>query len=135
MIHEGSPERRIAYIAALRDLADWLEATPDVPVGISDEHLQLSTHGTEEQRLQDMWDMAAVFGSAPVDPYGDGTHLEVGKQFGPVKYFVHFASEAFTNEYREQQRLGAEALAAKKAAEQVHVTGPVAALLIGGEGR
>jgi hypothetical protein len=131
MIYEGKPEQRIAYIAALRDLADWLEATPDVPVSTG-EYLQLSTHGTEEQRLQDMRDMAAVFESDPVDPYGDGTHLEVAKQFGPIRYFVHFARDAFTEEYHEQQRLGAEALAAKKAAEQVHVTGPVVDALLGG---
>jgi hypothetical protein len=82
--------------------------------------LQLSLCGTEEQRRRDMQDMGAVFGSEPVDPYGDGTHLEVARKFGPVKYFVHFASEAFTEEFNEQRRLGREALAAKKAAEQEH---------------
>jgi hypothetical protein len=133
MIYEGSSEQRIAYIAALRDLADWLEVTPDVPVPSFGHDLQLSLCGTEEQRRQDMRDAAAMFGSEPVDPYGDGTHLEVAKTFGPIKYFVHFASEAYTREYHEKERLGAEALAAKKAAVPPHVTGEGAALLIGGD--
>jgi hypothetical protein len=127
MIYQGNFEQRIAYITALRDLADWLEANPDVPVPSYGHDLQLSLCGTEEQRRQDMQDMGAVFGSAPVDPYGDGTHLEVAKQFGPIKYFVHFASEAFTEEYHEKERLGAEALAAKKAAEQEELVAEVSA--------
>ena len=132
MIYQGDSAQRTAYIRALRNLADWLEANPGIPVPSTRTDIQLSTHGTDEQCRQDLQDVAAAFGTEPFDPYDKGMHLQVAKQFGSIRYYVHFGAEAWTREFNEQQRLGKEAMAAKKAAVPVHVTGPVAELIVGG---
>lgn len=118
MIYQGDGAHRLAYIKGLRDLADWLEANEDVPVTSGTHALQISLYGTDEQQQQDLMDVAAAFGTAPVDSFGTGTHFEVGREFGPLKYFVNHSTAAWSADFREEQRLGKAAMAAQRAAER-----------------
>lgn len=80
---QREPDHRADLIAGLRDMADWLEANPDVPVGAHD-FVRL-------QYCADVYTGGIVASRAEVDrvavlldakPYRDGTHYGAEKDFG-----------------------------------------------------
>jgi hypothetical protein len=54
-----------------------------------------------------------------VEPFhsADGGHYEAALRFGPIRFFVLAITAEYMSDFQERQRLGREALAAKKAAE------------------
>lgn len=79
-----APDDRAAYVAGLRELADYLEATPDLPVP---DVSTVSYHprGTDEQGRAEVDRVAEVLGTAAESTAG-GDHYQVTRRFGPVEY-------------------------------------------------
>lgn len=115
--YQADDPSRAALIKGLRDFADYLEANPDIPASSASElSVQLSTHGTDAEKQQDIEDLAALMGVAPYW-YGRGeTHYQVGVKFGPVHFFGCAVMTDYSEEIHEIERLGREALEARKAA-------------------
>jgi len=77
------PDHRADLIAGLRDMANWLEANPDVPVGAHDfMRLQycadVYTASLDEARAE----VDRVAALLDAKPYRDGTHYGTEKDFG-----------------------------------------------------
>jgi len=83
----ATEQERVAYIAGMRALIDYLETHPDVPTP-SFEDIQLSTWGgTFAERAETVDEFAAQVGATP-DWFGSGeTHWKATIQFGPIRYF------------------------------------------------
>jgi hypothetical protein len=82
-IAEREPGHRTDLIAGLRNMASWLEANPDVPVGAHDfVRLQYcaGVYIGEIAASRAEVDRVAVLLDAK--PYRDGTHYGVEKDFG-----------------------------------------------------
>jgi len=108
---------REEFITGLRQLADFLTVNPTVPAPDLTVSIQLSADGRSDGERRAVVDRAALaMGVEPVDPYGLGEHWEAALCFGPVKYYVLAVDQRHMEDFREEQRLGREALAAKKAA-------------------
>lgn len=113
---------REEFITGLRQLADFLTVNPDVPVPSGRVDIQVSViHGSDEEKRAFVDRAALAMGAETFHPYGSGSHWEAGLRFGPVHLFAVAVTEAHMADYREETRLGAEALAAKKAAQALDV--------------
>jgi len=109
---------REELITGFRQLADFLSVNPDVPVPDMTVSIQITADGGSDDERRAFVDRAAsAMGVEPFDPYGRGEHWEAVLRFGPVKYYVLAIDQRHMADYEETQRLGKEALAAKKAAE------------------
>jgi hypothetical protein len=116
--YQADDRERAALIKGLRDCADWLEANPDIPATSAREiPVQLSAGGTDAEKQQDIEDLAALMEVAPYWFAGGQTHYQVGVRFGPVHFFGCAVMTEYSEEAHEVERLGREALAARKAAE------------------
>jgi hypothetical protein len=108
------------FITGLRDLADFLTVNPDVPVPAYRCQIQVSASGhcdTDDEKRSFVDRAALAMGAEPHDPYGDGEHWEAGLHFGPLYYFAIAITKAQMEDFREETRLGREALAARKSIE------------------
>lgn len=94
---EAPVDARAARIAGLRELADWLEANPDVPLG--ENQFTVTTWAwqilgdrpttSDDEQREAMHRVAALIGAEPVDGRPGGPHGRVEKQFaGGVTYEV-----------------------------------------------
>lgn len=100
---------RRAYIDALRELADFLDAHPDTPVPSGQEQIQVNTTGSDEEQEQTVREAAVAMGVSPERDYRD---FVAAKRFGPIKYFVIAIPQARMDEHNAIQKLGREALEA-----------------------
>lgn len=74
---------RASMIAGLREMADWLEANPAVPVGAHCSlRLQYSTGTYTPNLTADRAEVDRVAALLDAKPYRDGTHYGVEKKFG-----------------------------------------------------
>lgn len=87
------PAKREAFIAGLRDLADFLAAHPAVAVPSSGADITVQPYGTDEQEAADIEAFAAAAGVAVLDERrtGDDEGFYTGRysatcEFGPVVY-------------------------------------------------
>lgn len=80
---------RAAWVAGLRDLADYLAAHPDVPVP-SAHHTQsfhvFPDQGGEAERRAEVDRVAAVLGTQAAESHGG--HYKAARSFGPVEYLA-----------------------------------------------
>lgn len=88
------PDCREAFIAGLRELADFLAANPAVAVSVQPVEIRVQPYGTDEQEAREIDAFAAAAGVDVVDQRDDpgfysGRYSAV-RAFGPVTY------EAFT---------------------------------------
>ncbi len=91
-----NPEERAAFIAALRDLAGFLEGHPDVPVPESWHTKQITVFpdgDTDEQRRAGVDAAAGALGVTAADPDGSG-HYQAARRFGSLAYQVLAISDA-----------------------------------------
>ncbi|MGK5553980.1 hypothetical protein ACSNOI_20405 [Actinomadura kijaniata] len=78
--------KRAAFIAGLRELADFLEATPAAPVPNYGADILVCTHGSDEENRAVVDQAAAVLAVAPYEEY-EGRY-GVTRSFGPVSLTV-----------------------------------------------
>jgi len=94
---------RAAFIAALRDLAGFLAAHPDVPVppGYCETRILLCPQGSEAGRLAAVDQAAAALGVQPSIPDGSD-YYTAGRSFGPVTYEVLACTDAARADHTAQ---------------------------------
>lgn len=81
-------DQRAACIAGLRELADFLENNPDVPVGGTFSfQYSASVKRTHAEAVAEVDRVAALLGVGAGHPCGS-TYYQANKHFGPVTYHV-----------------------------------------------
>lgn len=87
-------EDRAAHIKGLRDLADWLEANPDIPIGASNQtalQYSIAAYGDWKHDFHaacnELNRVAALIGEDVIDIGAPGSGWrKVKRTFGPVAY-------------------------------------------------
>jgi len=82
MTYANSTERE-ALISGLRSLADYLEASPEVPAPSYSDVFIFPPDGTDAERRAEIDLIAAQIGETPENVCG---HYVVTRNFGPVQY-------------------------------------------------
>ncbi|MFC9975224.1 hypothetical protein ACFVH6_30450 [Spirillospora sp. NPDC127200] len=91
----ADPTERAAFIAGLRELADYLAATPEVPVPQYGAEVTLFPSGDDDAaRFAQVDRLAAVLGVPVCDRTADGGHYIATRCFGPVALEVVASTEA-----------------------------------------
>ena len=73
----------------LRQLADYLDAHPDIPLAPYGWDLLVSTHcDNDTEGRAEVDRIAAILGVPPDDDTADGGHYTAARSFGPVKYYA-----------------------------------------------
>jgi hypothetical protein len=82
-------DNRAEFVAGLRELADYLESHPDLPVPFRSAtvgpYLGYPSPETDESRRAEVDRIAAVLGVDPEWNY-DSTHYTASRAFGPIAY-------------------------------------------------
>lgn len=87
--YAADPERRENTIKGLRDLADFLDANPDVPApSVLD--IQVSTHRAEpmSQQMASVDEFAVMLNRNAGWMNDEKTHYWSMRHFGPVRFFA-----------------------------------------------
>jgi hypothetical protein len=79
------PDRRAALIAGLRDLADFLEAHPDLPLPFLGGGISYHAHGTDGEARAEVDRIAAIL-DVPAAARDNDDHYEASRDFGGVAY-------------------------------------------------
>jgi len=101
-VHTPNPDGRAALIAGLRDLADFLEANPAMPVPsrFTPQNISVVPDGdTDDERRAVVDRVAAVLGTEACDDHG---HYGTGRKFGPVEYRAFAISDAAWADHKAQ---------------------------------
>jgi hypothetical protein len=93
-MHGTNPDTRKAYITALRELADYLSANPDLPVpqygSTASVHADSADHGGRDQVDR----IAAQLGTPVEDTLTSAGYYQVKRDFGPIEYVAYAVSDA-----------------------------------------
>lgn len=82
-----SPAAREAFIAGLRDLADFLAANPEVAVSVQTPvTILISPYGTDEECEREIDEFAAAAGVTVADDLATGGRYSAVRSFGAVEY-------------------------------------------------
>lgn len=101
-------DKRRAFVAGLRELADFLDANPDVPAPRFSSEISVHLYGTDEQKVTAIVECARLMGVEPTLE-SDGHHLLARLSFGHVVYQVIGLSQQCKDDFDLQSRLGREA--------------------------
>lgn len=82
----ASLEERNSLIAGLRDLSDFLEGNPEVPVPRWADVLVFPPERTDQEMKAEIDRIAALIGAGVNDHSGDDGHYAASRKFGPVQY-------------------------------------------------
>ncbi len=88
MQYTTQPDDRDEYITGLRDLADYLEQHPGVPVPTFGTDISLHAAPTEDGGRGQVAHIAAQLGATITDDTRHGGHLTATRMFGPIGYTV-----------------------------------------------
>src|SRR5579875_3486959 len=88
MYYTIQPADRTAFIAGLRELADYLDRHPAVPVPTCGTDISLHTAATEDGGRGQVAHIAAQLGVTVTDDTRNGGHLTATRLFGPIGYTV-----------------------------------------------
>lgn len=105
---------REEFIAALRELADFLADHPDVRTPAFGCDISVIPMGSDVSKAAAI---DAIAASLDVKAYVDGDAYECSRRFGPINYRAHAHTQATMQDWNDTLQLGAEALAARKATE------------------
>ena len=95
-------EHRQDVIRALRDLAGFLDAHPDLPVPWVDARPGRGFEGTDEEERAEVDRIAAILGVQARETSESGTHYEAQREFGDhVVYRVTAITQAEMAAWRE----------------------------------
>lgn len=83
------PATRAAFIAGLRDLADFLDTNPNVAVSVQETRILIvPTADTDEENCREIDEFAAASGAAVFDDLADTGEYNAALTFGPVEYMA-----------------------------------------------
>lgn len=94
------PAVRQAFITGLRDLADYLNQHPAVPVPKYGTEVYLSASSTDNGGCAQVDRFARQLGLTPPGRIGYSGHYEAARHFGPVGYRMIAISELAMARYR-----------------------------------
>jgi hypothetical protein len=84
-MHYANPVQRAALISGFRELADYLEANPGVPVPAYSDVLTFPADSGCAGMRAEIDAVAELIGSVPRET-AEGRHYGVSRFFGPVEY-------------------------------------------------
>jgi hypothetical protein len=82
------PATREQFITGLRELADYLEAHPAVPVPVYGTDITVGADPTEDGGRGQVAHIAAMLGATITDDTRQGGHFTATRMFGPIGYTV-----------------------------------------------
>ncbi len=86
MNHYANAEQRVRLIAGLRDLADFLFQTPDVPVPRRADLLVFPPVASDAEMFAEIDTIAELIGSTASDADSPRGHYSAVRDFGPMQY-------------------------------------------------
>ena len=86
MNYYANDEQRVRLIAGLRDLADFLDQNPDVPVPRRADVLVFPAEASDAEMFAEIDTIAELIGSTASDADSPHGHYSAVRNFGPVQY-------------------------------------------------
>jgi len=86
MSYYANSEERAGLIAGLRDLAEFLDKHPSVPVPRRTDVLVFPPAGTDAQMFAEINAIAGQIGATASDADSPAGHYSAYRDFGPVQY-------------------------------------------------
>ena len=86
MNYYGNDEERVRLIAGLRDLANFLDQNPDVPVPWRADVLVFPTDASDAEMFAEIDTIAEMIGSTASDAESPHGHYSAVRNFGSVQY-------------------------------------------------
>ena len=86
MNYYGNDEERTRLIAGLRDLADFLDQNPGVPVPWGTDVLVFPAEASDAEMFAEIDTIAELIGSTASDADSPRGHYSAVRNFGPVQY-------------------------------------------------
>jgi hypothetical protein len=86
MNYYANDEQRVRLIAGLRDLADFLDQNPDVPVPRRADLLVFPPEASDAEMFAEIDTIAELIGSTASDADSPRGHYSAVRDFGPVQY-------------------------------------------------
>ena len=86
MNYHGNDQERVRLIAGLRDLADFLDQYPDVPVPRRADLLVFPPEASDAEMFAEIDTIAKLIGSTASDADSPRGHYSAVRDFGPVRY-------------------------------------------------
>jgi hypothetical protein len=86
MYYSNAPEERAGFIAALRQLADYLAEHPAVPVPEHGADITLHANSTEDGGRDQVTHIARLLGATITDDTATGGHYRATREFGLISY-------------------------------------------------
>ena len=86
MNYYANPEERAQVIAGLRDLADFLDRNPQVPVPCFTDLFVFPPSGSDAEMFAEIDVIAGLVGTAASDADSPAGHYSAARDFGPVQY-------------------------------------------------
>jgi hypothetical protein len=84
---------RTEVTAGLRQLADYLDTHPDIPVAIYGWDLLIQAHGDNDTAKSTELDRIAAILGVPVDhKSAEGGHYTAVRSFGPITYHAYYVT-------------------------------------------
>ena len=99
------PATRQAFITGLRDLADYLDQHPAIPVPRHGTEIYLPASSTDDGGCAQVRHFARQLGVTPTDNRALTGHYETGRFFGPIGYRMISLSAARMTVYQADAEL------------------------------
>ncbi|TDB86447.1 hypothetical protein E1264_17770 [Actinomadura sp. KC216] len=99
-----STDDRAAFVAGLRELTEFLEAHPDLPLPRPDLSFSVREGDDADERAE-VDRIAEILGAEPEET-ADGGHYTVARSFGPVTYEAVAITSACMARYRALMTYG-----------------------------
>jgi hypothetical protein len=102
MSYYANPKERVALIAGLRELAQFLDQNPEVPAPTWTEMLVFPAEGTDAEMFAEVDVIAGQLGTTASDAGSLRGHYSARRDFGPVR----FRAVAIPHSDRDENREG-----------------------------
>jgi hypothetical protein len=86
MNYYSNDEKRVRLIAGLRDLADFFDQNPGVPVPWGTDVLVFPAEASDAEMFAEIDTIAELIGSTASDADSPRGHYSAVRDFGPVQY-------------------------------------------------
>jgi hypothetical protein len=86
MNYHANDEARVRLIAGLRDLAEFLDQNPEVPVPWGTDILVFPVEASDAEMFAEIDTIAQLIGSTASDADSPRGHYSAVRSFGPVQY-------------------------------------------------